>query len=80
MPVIPLKDITREWDRKHAVSTAERAQIIYATAEGLDYCRETAPGLIRTYHAASDWARTHFDRIADGHARRLVTQFRVEWF
>lgn len=61
-------------------------QVIYTTkAPGpvdrqLDYCRETAPLSVQTVEAAIAWAQSHFERVADAHARANVTAFYLDRF
>jgi hypothetical protein len=62
---------TDEWGKVHA---------IYLTADGKDYCREDGPVRIATHDEAAAWAQSHFDRVADLHARQTVTGFRIEFW
>ena len=75
-----LTDLTQEMYRSGPLGTTDKAQIIYKTATGLDYCRETAPIEVRTHDGAAAWARAYFRNAADAHARKVVTGFRVEWW
>lgn len=75
-----LEDLTQEMYRSGPFGTTDKAQIIYKTATGLDYCRETAPITLRTHDDAATWARTYFRNVADDHARAAVHGFRIEWW
>lgn len=75
-----LTNITRATYQRDRARPDEKLHVIYSTAESLDYCREDAPASVATYAQAIDWAQRHFDRIADGTARRAVTAFSVEWW
>lgn len=75
-----LADRTMEMYRTDPPHEGDKAQVIYLTGTGQDYCRETAPADVRTYEGALAWARDNFVRRADSHARGIVCGFRIEWW
>lgn len=79
MQIQLLMDVTHPDRVEKRNDESDNAQVIYVCDAG-DYCRETAPRDISTHEQACEWAQTHFNKIADRHARAAVTGFRIEWF
>jgi hypothetical protein len=75
-----LTDLTPIWNQRADTHPSEKAQIIYVTKAGLDYCREPATMAQRTHAEACEWARVYFHNVADRVAKENVTAFRVEWW
>lgn len=76
-----LIDYTEQNFRNGPRWETDRAQIIYKTSDGKDYCRETMPQTAgRDHDTAAAFARDYFNRTADATARLVVTGFIVEWW